>query len=242
MADSVKKWQIYCIEESKWVEGWSVDKPIVCFNHNTHEINPNSQQILETTQLITVKIDQEEIPTGGHYCCEGFVFDCPPNVVTVYPVRWPIPITTSVVTIQALPENIGDIVNCIVNPKTLVGGTTSFVSAGSTRCSVNSTVIENAKVGYECFINNELLGRIINIFPLTFEVEFETPTTVNYNMGNPFFIQLRIIRNHQVTEFFQLGASNIGGKYVPQQFVTHVIYTNNSNVDKKFRFNIEYLF
>lgn len=45
---SVSKWRIFCNTEQSWVESWGTVPPTVCANNNTHEINPNSVQELET--------------------------------------------------------------------------------------------------------------------------------------------------------------------------------------------------
>ncbi len=47
---TVIKWRVYCNTDSKWVEGYLTEgiSPNVCFENNTHNINVNSYQILET--------------------------------------------------------------------------------------------------------------------------------------------------------------------------------------------------
>lgn len=244
---SINKWQIYCNTESKWVCGWlHSDDPIptYCFHNDSHQVNPNSAQTLETSQLITVVIQQEAIKTGGHFGCQGFLMEIPANTTQILPVTWPIPVTTSIVNIQETEANEGDVLEAIVNPRTIIGGTTSVTLQGSKNCTVNSTVIKNAQIGYECYIGTECLGRIIGINTNSFLITFENASTVEHQMGSPFYIELKIIRNYQLGTKVgdSLGAGNIGGKYLPVGTVTNVIYTNNSNTVKKFRFSVEYLF
>jgi hypothetical protein len=244
---SLNNWQIYCITENKWVSGWlhsDISIPSVCFNNDQHEINTNSPQILESTQVLSVKIEQEFIPTGGHYGCQGYIMEIPANTSLTKPISWPYPITTSVVNIQDTDENLGDTLEAIVNPKTLIGGTTSVTLQGSNTCTVNSTAIENSKIGYECYISNEHLGRIIDINKQTFVITFENELQVEKNMGSPFYAELKIIRNYYLgsRQGNCLGSGNIGGKHLPANTITNVVYKNNSNIDKKFIFNVEYLF
>lgn len=244
---SINKWQIYCITENKWVSGWvhSDDpNPTVCFNNDQHQINIGSPQILETTQVISVKIEQEFIPTGGHYGCQGYLMEIPANTTVIKPISWPYNITTSVVNIQDTDENLGDVLEAIVNPKTLVGGTTSVTLQNSRTCTVNSTVFTYAKIGYYCYIGNEHLGRIININKDTFVITFENSLQSEKNMGFPFYIELKIIRDYNLgsKQGNCLGSGNIGGKFLQANTITNVVYKNNSNIDKKFRFNVEYLF
>jgi hypothetical protein len=243
---SLNKWQVFCITEKKWVQGWleEKNKPVTCFNNNGHEINTESQQIIDSTQIITVKVEQEAVPTGGHYSCQGFVIDIPANSSQIKAVAWPFSITTSVVNIQETSDNLGDFLDAIVNPKTPVGGITSLTLAGSKTCTVNSTVVKHSKVGYDCYINNEHLGRITKIDCVNFLITFEKVSTLEHAMGSPFFMELRIIRDYPLGSGARnaLGSGNIGGKYLPYGSMTHVRYTNKSDVPKKFMFNIEYLF
>ena len=45
---SVTKYRVWCLTEGTWVEGWGQTEPTACYNNNTHTINPNSVQDLET--------------------------------------------------------------------------------------------------------------------------------------------------------------------------------------------------
>jgi hypothetical protein len=244
---SINKWQVYCNTENTWVSGWvssESENPCCCFNNNSHNINTDSPQIIDSTAVITVKIEQEYIPTGGHFACQGFSMTIPANTTTILPVSWPFPVTTSIVNVQEIEENAGDILEAIVNPRTVVGTTTSVTLNGTKTCTVNSTVINNAQIGYEFYIGVVHLGRVLAIDKTNFIITFETTTTQEHPLGSPVYLELKIIRNYQLGTKVgsSLGAGNIGGKYLPKNTITNVIYTNNSNIEKKFRFSVEYLF
>jgi hypothetical protein len=244
---SVNKWQIYCATEQKWVSGWlhSDDpSPVVCFNNDQHQINIDSCQITETTQIIKVVVEQESIPTGGHYACQGYVIEIPANTTVTRSISWPFSITTSVVNIMENSDNLGDTLEAIVNPKTLVGGVTSVVLQGTKSCTVNSTVLTYAEIGFDCYIGDEHCGRILSINKQNFIIIFEKELLNEKNMGSPFFIELKIIRDYPLGSGARngLGSGNIGGKHLPKNTVTNVVYKNNSNIDKRFMFNVEYLF
>jgi hypothetical protein len=100
------------------------------------------------------------------------------------------------------------------------------------------------KIGWEILIGSEYLGRITEIDLDNFFITVENATTVYHQIGSPVFVQVRVIKNFQlgVKDCNQLGVSNIGGKYLKTGTTTKVTYTNNSNVNKQFRFSIEYLF
>lgn len=241
---SVSKWKIYCQEEEQWTEGWSVEPPTKCYNSILHEVNSNSVQELETTQLLKVKIEEESIPTGGFYTVEGHCMTIQPSAVTTYDVSWPFPVSVTVVNIQSLEENIGDTVDSIVGYRTICGVVTSNIELGQTQISVTSTVINNVKIGFEIYIGSEFLGRVLAIDAPNFFITVENPTTVYHPIGRPVFTHVRAIKNYQLgmNTGNELGVSNIGGKYLKTGTVTRIFYTNNSEVQKKFRFSIEYLF
>jgi hypothetical protein len=243
---SLTKWRIYCITENSWTEGWleSGHTPTTCFRNNEHNVNPSSLQDIETTQKILVHIEQEAIATGGNYKTDGFAFTAAPNTTTIFPTTWPIPITTSVVHILDTVENLDDTLDAIVAPQTPVGVITAEHQIGCHIVSTNSTVFAHAKVGYECFVGMEFLGRILELNPSTLTIRFQNPTTVVHAAGEYFSIQLRIIQNYPLGTKIggNLGVASIGGKWLPANTITNVIYTNNSNVAKKFRFTVEHLF
>ena len=244
---SLTKYKIFCIEEQSWTEGWLSQEdgpPTVCFHNNTHEVNLNSVQELDSTQVLTVKIEEESIKTGGHYVVEGHQFTALANTDTSYTVSWPMPVSVTVVNVQTTDENLGDVLNSIVNPNTICGVITSNFEIGGKTISVNSTVTANVKIGWEILIGSEHLGRITEIDLDNFFITVENATTVYHQIGSPVFVQVRVIKNFQlgVKDGNQLGVSNIGGKYLKTGTTTKVTYTNNSNVNKQFRFSIEYLF
>jgi hypothetical protein len=244
---SINQWRVYCTTENAWVSGWvsSTDPtPTTCFNNNTHTINQSSQQILTSTQLVTTKIIQETVPTGGHYSCQGFTFNIAPSTTDNILVSWPFPITTTVVHVQPLLDNVGDTLDAIVSPRTLVGAIGANVAIGDITAVVSTTVISNAAIGFDFYIDSEHVGRILEIYPTTSTIKFETPATIAHTAGTLLYLELRIIRNFPLgcENGNDLGAASLGGKYLPAGTVTKIIYTNNSTVTKTFRFSIEYLF
>lgn len=242
---SIIHWQIYCNTEGGWSEGYleqSVGPPTVCFNNNTHEVNLNSQQELAGTQLLNVKVIQEDIPTGGHYTTEGFLMDIPPLSTQILPISWPTRITCKLVHVQSMDENLDDILNAIVNPHTLVGIITNNIDLNSVVANVNVTVIQNVKVGFDFYIGSEHVGIVISIDKTNSTITFETPTTMSHKAGEYTYTEFKIIRNLVLgtNNGYDLGQSSLGGKFLQENTITNIIYTNNSEISKRFRFSVEY--
>lgn len=244
---SIIRWQIYCNTEEAWTQGFlneSAGPPTVCFNNNTHTVNPNSPQQIDGTQLFSVKVIQEDIPTGGHYTSEGFSMTIPPLSTEILPISWPMQISCKLVHIQSTIENLGDTLNAIVNPYTLIGGIISNVAENSNIAIVNVTVIANIKVGFEFYIGTEHLGRVIEINNTNSTITFENNTSILHTVGEPVYTEMKIIRNLELgmNNGYDLGQSSLGGKHLKPNVITNIIYTNNSNVEKTLKFSVEYFF
>lgn len=243
---SIVKWRIFCNTENAWSEGYldeSSGNPTLCFNNNTHSVNLNSEYVVETTEKLQVKLQREDTPTGGNYNSEGFALNVAANTTGTLSVSWPFPINVLSVHSQTNDSNLGDILNAITNPKTLVGITTEEILIGTNILTVNSTVIANAKVGFDLYIIDELVGRILSINTNNSTIILENNVSQTYNSGSNIYVELRIIRTHNLgyNSGNDFGAFN-GNKYLAANTITNVSYTNNSNTEKKFCFSVEYLF
>lgn len=244
---STVRWQIYCTTEAKWSSGLrdqSLGAPTTCFNVSTHSVDLTSAQQIGDVQLINVKVIQEDVPTGGHYCTEGFVMNLAALETQTLSIKWPMNTTATVVHVQSLKENLDDTLSATINPYTLIGTITSNVAINTTTANVSSTVITNIKIGFDIYINTENLGRVISIDTTNLIVTFENPTTIAHIAGEYVYTEMKLIKNFQLgTENGNdLGLASIGGKYLKANTVTNIIYKNNTNIAKRFRFSIEYLF
>lgn len=244
MSRSVSKYRVYCETEAAYIYTWGDTLPTVCPNNNTHTITTGTVSIVEEIQENTVSIKQESIPTGGNFKCKGYSFVATANTTTSYSVSWSYNTTAMVVHIQSNESQLGDVLEAVVYPEQTVGVITAACNIDATTAVVNSTVIANAFIGMECFIETEFLGTIISINKETSTVGFETPVTVNHAGGSAFKVQIRIIESYHLGTSIgaSLGASNMGGKHLPANSVTSVRYTNNSNEDRIFIFLVEYLY
>lgn len=241
-------WKIYCNTESIWTQGLldqSLGPPTVCFKNDTHSVNINSSQQLDNNETFNVKVIQEDIPTGGHYTTEGFTMTIPPLTTQALPVSWPMKTTCTLVHVQSMPENLGDTLDAVINPHTIIGVITSNIPINTKVAFANSTVITNIKSGFECYIGSEYLGRVLSVDNINSKITFENPTTIVHNPGEYVFTEMKLIRNLQLgtNNGYDLGLSSLGGKYLKENTITNIIYTNNSDtLTKTFRFSVEYLF
>lgn len=52
----VHQWQIYCNDESNWVQSWSLTAPTTCSNNTAHSVNSNSVQQLQSVSNQQVNV------------------------------------------------------------------------------------------------------------------------------------------------------------------------------------------
>lgn len=243
----LSKWRVFCITENDWSYGWletGSNAPTTCFNNTSHQVNTGSIGIIDTTENLTVKIKQESVDTGGNFKSKGYKFIAGANTSTTLSVSWPYLTTACAVHIQTDETQRGDVLNAIVGPQTIVGVITSPAYVGDNVVSANSTVFNISYVGYEAYIGSHFVGEILELKPELFTVKFSIPLTVDLPLNTYFKIQMRIVDSHNLgyTVGNDIGATNIGGKSLPKNLPTHVIYTNNSDLEKTCCFTIEYLY
>jgi hypothetical protein len=246
---SVTKWRIYCITEGEWSYGFkdtSDEAPTECFTDCTHTINENSVQELEvighTTQIVSVQ--EELVPTGGNFRCEGKKFTIGANSTASSTISWPYNITVLETFFSGSTAQIGNELDVIVAPETTVGILRESVSSGATVLPVSLTVVQNINVGYELFIGSVNLGEIISKDDVLLTVTLGTAIDAGYSANSLVKMQVINIKNLEIhsTSRYTIGRSKIGGRYLPANVPVKLIYTNNTNAEVTFNYEIEYLY
>lgn len=244
--DNIIEWRIYCITEDLWSIGWKKESegiPTCCFNNNSHNVNVNSQQEISKTAITTVKIQQETTNTGGNIKYKGYKFIAPPNEVTTVHLSWEYPINIMRAFVNTDISELGNILDVIVSPKTIIGIITQNVVSGTKNITISESAIVYCKIGHECFINNDFIGIIIAVDEETFTITLKDIISNNYSIGDLFKIQRRIIEDYNLgyPETSAVGGASMVGKYLPKNTQVEIKYTNNKNTQQPFCFSVEYL-
>lgn len=240
------EWRVFCFTEDKWVSKWlySTDTPSSCFNDATHAFNNESFQITKKTAISTVRLLEEEIKTGGFFRSEGFAMTIPANDTRDLFVSWPYPVGVLDCNIQTTEADIGNTVEGVVGPNSIMGVLTSDVQISASVLPVSATVITNANLGLECLLDGEYVGEIVGIDIILGTITVEPPLSRSFVAGALVGGQRRIIKNFNLgyTQGCAIGSSKIGASYIPVGVSTRVSYYNNTAQEKTFNFNIEYLY
>lgn len=249
MTTTVNQYQIYCETEEEYVSAWDTAPLTSCPHNNTHVVDLNSVVIIGAVNEAAVKIDQEDIPTQGYYRLYGFQFTAAtgPNIDTSYDVTFPYPVNILTVTLEAGDENIGDIVNAVVGPGTVIGVITADVSIGDTIINVSSTVLSIIKMGFQATLSDgtqtDALGEVTNIDLINNQITVASAATLSFSASSPTYVQMTVLRvtNYYIhnTNATPWGNGSYGGSYLPANVIGRVIYTNMSDQPKIVSINIE---
>jgi hypothetical protein len=243
---TIIKFRVYCETEAQWVETWTEKETItVCPNNNTHQINDASIQEMTRTTEVEVKIKQESTETGGHFTMENYSMNIQPNETKSMDISWKFPVSVKVIYVipdLRYPDNT---ITGIAAPQTIIGAILSDVESGSKTVAVNNTVTENIKIGYECFIGNEFVGRITSVDKALNVISFTDPIQTSKAANSLVRMQISVVKDLPVGHIFSgntIGANNLSSKYIPKDMKIRCIYTNRYAQEIDFKFCIEYMY
>lgn len=253
----VSNWRIFCQTEQAVVEGFGFTAPTQCYNNPNpttanpaHVFDPASIILLGTYSPKTVAIQEEQVPTGGHYVCNSYAMNIAPTTTALMDITMPFPITVMRAWSDTLDNQRGDIMNVYFIPNTEIGVTMQAYPAGTSTFKVNDTVIQNAYLGIEVTLvgtsTSEKVNRITNIDAVNSTITVETPTVNAYDA----YTTAITVTRHYIKDFefagsrlYTWSSGRSMGSYVPFGLTGEVSYQNTSPTDtKRFILNLEYLF
>lgn len=117
--------------------------------------------------------------------------------------------------------------------------------------TVSASVIQYTMVGYHLKLddltNNDYMCRVLHVDKINNKVYLELNCSNSYSMFSPTYVKqtVYIVYNYKIGEPWEheIGASKIGGSYIPKDIFITVDYTNGSTgIDKTVTGHIEYLY
>ncbi len=233
---SVNRYKIYCNTEAKFVEGWGTTTPTACYNNNTHDINPNSWQIIEVISSDVVKIKEDSVIIPRNVWIKHIEFS---NVEsnTSQDQYFTFSILTSMYsfTLATDDTNKGDELSISVNPDTTLGLITQNISIGATSLYAPAGLLAYGWNGFELKItdgtNTNLLGAIKTIDKVTGIVTFTNPTINNFSSTNTLvkmtYYTMKDLK-FGAPGVMKFGDDVIGGSTPPIGTVVKFTYKNNT--------------
>jgi len=249
---TVKKYRVWCTIEEVYVETWSADVPAVCPNNNTHAIDIGITTIIDTVKNAQVSVIEETTPTGGYYMTDCLLIEIPDIPVYNHDFSYPISINVLDMFFTVNAENIGDNIDVLSAPDTVVGALTANANPSDTVLNVSSTVTDNIKVGFDVDIldagtgANDDLGRVIAVNKASGTITVENPVVNLHNASGPTYVRMTIYRfkNFQFLKEwkYEVGLGKIGSSYLPAGVTVRIRYNNVSGGVKRMPFYLEYLY
>lgn len=142
-------------------------------------------------------------------------------------------------------NQIGDVAEFHLSPDTIIGSLTQNANINDSILNVSKTVIDNLSIGYYIKINNEDLGRVINIDKDNNKITTENPLKNNYNVNSTYIkMTIKIVPKWRFTApgFCSVGESKIGASFIPANTIMRLVYHNYSGLSKWFGISIDYLY
>ena len=237
---SVKKYRVYCTDESKHVTGWSEAEPTTCFNNDTHTIDVNQTAVTDIQVASSVHLEQTSAADNSDvYYLFSQEFTVSPGCYDL-PLGLDVDVNMFAVQIHARADNIGDSWSAAINKDTPIGYITAPVVA-SNIISIPPESIPFAKIGYYISIDGGVsYNRIID--KTTNTLILKHPVTVNAGIRITMTYFLIHNKTILVAGKESLGGSIFGSFKIPKEYKTTIVYENKSHSDKHVVFDIEVTF
>jgi hypothetical protein len=233
---TVSKYRVFCNDEQKFIEGWSEDEPVLCFNNNSHKINLNSIQVVETISDSQVKIIEDNISVSRNIKVETLsVVDVPADSSTSSTYVFKSTASMYSVRFHTDVSNSGDEVSLTVNPNSTIGVITSPITAGDTVINPPITMFSFKGLGFSAKVtdgvNTNNLGRILSMDHLNETIEVENAAIDDFAAGSVFQISYHIMENVLLGApgAYTFGDDMIGGVPVPRDTNLLLTYKNNDS-------------
>lgn len=233
---TINNFQIYCITEGKYVEGWSENSPTVCYSNNTHDVNLNSVQLLDSISNTEMKIKEDSVNVSRNVKVISIVFN---NVEanTTQHQYYTFSIPTSMYSYFWVSDdtNKGDKISIGINPDSPMGLILQDVSIGYTSLYAPVPVLLYGSVGFNIAItdgtNYQDLGEILTIDKINGVVTFQNALEYNFSSTNSLLTMTYY--NMKDLEIgspgrYPFGEDVIGGAAVPTGTVVRFSYKNEA--------------
>jgi hypothetical protein len=236
MTTTIYNYKIYCNVEMIYISGWGTIPPTTCYNNNTHSVNVDSIQIINSigSDTVTIKEDKIEISRSAK------IFDIAIENVAFGEtkiVNYVFPIEVSFYSFQFMPNanNTGDEFSIYANPDTVMGLITTDAIIGDTVIHVPISIMSYALIGFHLKLddgtNVDDLGMLTIFDKINNTVTMELPTTHAFSATNTLVkMTIKIMDKAKIggALLHKFCDDIIGGSVVPAGTIVNFIYTNNS--------------
>jgi hypothetical protein len=201
----------------------------------------------DSTVKSYMAIQEEDIPTGGHFRAESRQITIAGNSTQIETYTWPYRTSVLVMKFISDTQNTGDLINFYVGKHTIVGILVANSLTNAITITVSPTVLDNIQIGFLLTLQ-KISGEVFEcgeVFDITNNVvSFVTPLNQDFHIGDYVQMTVQPVRNYiiSIPWLHVIGDSKIGSSSIPPNTVCGVEYTNNTSSTKTFLFSFEYLY
>lgn len=239
---TVNQYKIYCITESAYVYGWSIEAPIKCYNSVDHQININSVQLENSISqnVVTVKEDKNTNIGRNVYIHSIDIENVAPLETKV--VDYVFDLHTSLYSFKIVTDstNKGDEISIIANPDTVLGLIPTNVTAGATSIGCPPALLLYGFPGFYVSLsdgtNTNDLGYILTMNKINSTITFQRPPTNNFLASNTVLkMSVKVLNKLKLGGAgpYYFAEDVIGGASLTPGVKTRYIYKNNSMATTK---------
>lgn len=255
MSKQVNYWRVWCSTDSKWEYVWIEDPtvPTDCPVNDSHSIDTTKsviQDIVKSTDVDAV-IVEETIPTGGHYRFHQEVMDVASGVGWKshdFSFRHCTGLLSG--KIDPVADNVGDKVEFIVGPDTVVGAITANVAVDDTVITVQQSVIDNIAVGFLVKINDgtntDDLGTVMEVDTSALTITVETAAANSFLAATPTYVKMSVLMVSESklvsTNIIDFGSDKVGASHIAKDVTMRARYYNADGAAKEFAFYMGILY
>lgn len=247
MPDIQYKWNVFCNDESKFIDIWNKEQPIVCPNNNTHTLNHELTHQIHRVNPATVIIREENVPinaqqTNRNYAIRSHDFTVAPGVTyTTSSETFTYPISMLDVIFEIEDTMAGDRFYVDIGRNTIIGALYANASPGDTQLTVSPTVTQYMNNGFIISlttdgINFTELGPCLNIDNVNNTLTIQDTVTQTWYPGTYVAMSIRLtdVNIGRVPGKLEMARSTVGGVYVPAgQKMTGTYVNRNGNQAEK---------
>lgn len=242
---TVYHYQVYCVQEAKYVETWGTTAPTLCPNNHADR-TINNVAIIEIVTKNTVTVEE---PSTGYFQTESIIFDIPSGISgeeTSHEVKWPMNILMwkSILSVDA--SSIGDIFSVVADPEKIVGVITQELTSGNNVISTNVALVGALATGFELLLTSngttQNMGRVTHLDKVNGTITLENNATSTFPAGSIIKINVYIAKNINIFKENDLtiGEKGFKGKIIDANTILRVNYKNNTGTAKKMIWRVEY--
>ena len=244
-------YSVYCQTEGIYKEVWGVDPPSLCPTNTSDTLDLNSISIKQSISEEVSKVTQD---TEGLLQFKGIKGDIPVGLIgdkTNIDISFPHDIRLLNACIGADSANIGDGLEIIVGPDTIIGTLSANANIGDNVLTVSSGIfnIPQLRKGVEISlfdgVTSNKCGRLIGIDSENNQITVETPLTSAFVTGNFVRLSLAVVKDyyfHPSKHEQCIGMKGMQSLLLKANTVLRFEYTNNSVNAKAFNCQLEYYY